>query len=174
MNDWTRSIRPYYDGWQGYNARLIEAIRRLSFEQLQLRAAPDQWPIWATAAHMAGVRVYWLCGVFKEPGAETTPFPDPTNGLGWEDDEDRPRGAAELIGALETTWTLVAGCLERWTPEMLSEEFTREIGGKTQIHTRQSVIMRLISHDAYHDGEISQTLGVNGLPQIDLWRPTEA
>lgn len=116
----------------------------------------------------------WLCGVFKEPGAETTPFPDPTSGLGWEDDEDRQRGAAELIGARQTTWTLVAGCLERWTPEMLSQEFTREIGGTMQIHTRQSVIMRLVSHDAYHCGEISQTLGATGLPQIDLWRPSVA
>lgn len=174
MNDGPGPIRRFYDGWQNYNARLIEAIRRLSDDQLRLRAAPDQWPIWATAAHMAGVRVYWLCGVFKEPGAETTPFPDPSSGLGWEDEENMPRGADELIGALETTWTLVAGCLEHWAPEMLSEGFTREIGGKTQIHTRQSVIMRLISHDAYHCGEISQTLGVNGLPQIDLWRPSEA
>lgn len=174
MNDGPGPIRRFYDGWQSYNARLIEAIRGLSDDQLQLRAAPGQWPIWATAAHLGGVRVYWLCGVFKEPGAETTPFPDPTSGLGWEDDEDRPRGAAELIGALQTTWTLVAGCLERWTPEMLSKEFTREVGGTMQIHTRQSVIMRLISHDAYHCGEISQTLGVNGLPQIDLWRPSVA
>ena len=54
---------------------------------------------------------------------------------------------------------------------MLSDEFTREIGGKTQIHTRQSVIMRLITHDAYHAGEISQLLGAHGLPEIDLWRP---
>ena len=41
---------------------------------------------------------------------------------------------------------------------------------KTQIHTRQAVLMRLISHDSYHSGELSQTLGLNGMPQIDLWR----
>jgi hypothetical protein len=27
----------------------------------------------------------------------------------------------------------------------------------------------MFSHDAYHCGELSQTLGVHGLPQIDLW-----
>ena len=70
------------------------------------------------------------------------------------------------------SWKIVERCLERWTPSMLSDEFTREIGGKTQIHTRQSVLMRLITHDAYHAGEISQLLGVNGLPEIDLWRQT--
>jgi hypothetical protein len=53
---------------------------------------------------------------------------------------------------------------------MLSEEFERQIGKITQVHTRQSVLLRLLSHDAYHSGELSQTLGINGLPQIDLWR----
>jgi uncharacterized damage-inducible protein DinB len=55
---------------------------------------------------------------------------------------------------------------------MLSDEFTREIGGKTQKHTRQSVLMRLITHDAYHTGEISLVLGMHGLTEIDFWRPT--
>jgi hypothetical protein len=54
---------------------------------------------------------------------------------------------------------------------MLFEEFERQVGNKTQLHTRQSVLMRNLSHDAYHSGELSQTLGINGLPQIDLWRP---
>ena len=31
--------------------------------------------------------------------------------------------------------------------------------------------MRMLTHDAYHAGELSQTLGIHGLPQIDLWRP---
>ena len=38
-----------------------------------------------------------------------------------------------------------------------------------RLHTRQSILLRLLSHDAYHAGEISQTLGIAGLPQIDLW-----
>ena len=54
---------------------------------------------------------------------------------------------------------------------MLGEEFTREIGGKTQRHTRQSVLMRLLSHDAFHTGEISQLLSMHDLGEIDLWRP---
>jgi hypothetical protein len=29
----------------------------------------------------------------------------------------------------------------------------------------------MFSHDAYHCGELSQTLGRHALPQIDLWRP---
>jgi uncharacterized damage-inducible protein DinB len=165
------SIRPFYQGWQTYNERLADVIRPMPMDQLLLRPAPDRWPIWATVAHTAGVRVYWLCSIFGEPGAETTPLPDASTGIGWEDDEDHPRGADELVHALETTWAIVEGCLDRWTPEMLGETFTREYDGEQQIHTRQSVIMRMLSHDAYHCGELSQTLGIHKLPQIDLWAP---
>jgi hypothetical protein len=30
--------------------------------------------------------------------------------------------------------------------------------------------MRMLTHDAFHSGEISQLLGANGLAEIDLWR----
>jgi hypothetical protein len=53
---------------------------------------------------------------------------------------------------------------------MLAEEFRRVRNDAVQIHTRQSVLMRLITHDAFHAGEISMILGVHGLPEIDLWR----
>ena len=126
--------------------------------------------VWATAAHCAGVRVHWLCGVLGEPGADTTPWPDP-DGDGWEDDPDHPRTASELVLALDTTWALIDGCLDRWTPDMLDVDFERHIGGRVQIHSRASILQRLLTHDAYHCGELSQTLGIHGLPQIDLWRP---
>ena len=102
----------------------------------------------------------------------TTPFSDPTSGVGWEDDESTPRGADELVFALESSWRIVEACLKRWTPRMLRDEFKRERDGKIQIHTRQSVIVRLITHDAYHCGEISQLLGAHDLPEIDLWSQT--
>jgi uncharacterized damage-inducible protein DinB len=164
------SVAPFYEGWRKQNGRLVDAMRSLSDEELKLRAAPHQWPIWAIAAHTAGTRVYWLCGVFKEPGAETTPFTDAASGYGWEDDENTPRGSDDLVTALESSWAIVERCLASWTTSMLNDEFSREIGGKTQRHTRQSVLMRMLTHDAYHSGEISQILGSHGLPEIDLWR----
>lgn len=168
MND--ESIAGLYRLWPQYNGRLVEAIRPLTDEQLKLRISPDNFPIWALAAHTAGTRVYWLCGVFREKGAETTPFTDPQSGFGWEDEPDHPRSAAELVGALESSWRIVEGCLQRWTVPMLDEEFVRESGGRKSVHTRQSVLMRMLTHDAFHSGEISQLLGAHGLGEIDLWR----
>ena len=162
------SVAPFYTGWGVTNQRLVERIGALSPEQLEMKAAPDLWPIWATAAHLASARVYWLCAIFREPGAERTPFTDPT-GEGWEDDLTHPRQASELVFALESSWKIVHEVLERWTPEMLQDEFHREVAGKTQIHTRQSVLFRLLTHDAEHSSEISQTLVMHGLTGVDLW-----
>jgi len=162
------NVAPFYDGWRVAQDRLVERIGQLSPEQLGLRAAPHLWPIWAITAHTAGVRPYWLCHIFKEPGAERTPFASFADD-GWEDDLDHPRGASELVPALQSTWTIVEDCLNRWTPEMLRGEFPREINGKVQLHSRQSVLMRLLTHDAYHIGEIAQALGMHGLEEVDIW-----
>jgi uncharacterized damage-inducible protein DinB len=159
-----------YPDWPQHASRISDAIRGLAAEQLALRASPEHLPIWGLAAHVAGARAYWLCGVLGEPGADATPFTDPLAELGWEDDETHPRTADELAWALESTWAVIAGCLERWTTAMLDDPFERRYGDVVQVHTRASVLNRLFTHDAYHAGEISQLLGVNGLPAIDLWR----
>lgn len=164
------SVAGLFRQWPQYNSRLVEAIRPLTAEQLALKASPRHAPIWALAAHTAGGRVFWLCGILKEKGAETTPFIDPASGFGWEDEPDKPRSAAEVVGALESSWRIVEGCLQRWTLPMLDEEFTRETKAGAQRHSRQSVLLRLLSHDAFHSGEISQLLGAHRIGEIDLWR----
>jgi uncharacterized damage-inducible protein DinB len=164
------SIRPFYADWGGYNRRVGEALGRLTAEDLALvvPAARGEgigpWPIWAVAGHTMGSRVFWLCHVLGEPGAETTPFTDPS-GFGWEDDLSVVRTADEVAGAYQSTWRIVASCLDRWTPAMLEEEVRRG----SSAFTRQSTLLRLINHEAYHAGEISSTLAANGRDPIDLW-----
>jgi len=169
MSQSPEPIRRFYADWTQYRSRLVDGVRDLTADQLALSGGPDQAPIWALAAHCAGGRTYWLCGVLGEPGAQTTPFPDPFSELGWEDDLDQPRSASELVVALETTGAIIDRCLDTWTDDMLEVEFERRRGDVRQIHTRRSILLRLLSHDAFHSGEISQLLGANGLPAIDLW-----
>jgi hypothetical protein len=57
---------------------------------------------------------------------------------------------------------------------MLADPISRDYLGTQQVHHRGSVLQRLFSHDAYHCGELSQTLGIAGLTQIDLWAPESA
>jgi uncharacterized damage-inducible protein DinB len=166
----TVSIAPVFEGWQRVQAHLTNRVPKLGPEELQLRATRDGWPIWAIVSHIAVARIYWLCGVLKEPGAETTPFPDPL-GEGWEDRLDVQRRSAELIFAVESSWRIVESCLQRWTPAMLGETFTRERDGKIQEHTRQSVLTRLVMHDAFHCGEASTLLRAHGFASMDPWEP---
>jgi uncharacterized damage-inducible protein DinB len=163
------TIRPFYDMWPQYNRRLRDVISVMSSEQLAASPAPDRWPVWATVGHTAAARVYWLCDVIGEPGAEATPFPVGTE-EGWEDDLDHPRDATELVRALDSTFAIIERCLDSWTPAMLADPIERTYAGTLQVHHRGSVLQRLFSHEAYHCGELSQTLGIHGLPQIDLWR----
>jgi len=168
------SLRPFYADWAGYNRRWTEGIRRLTPDDLALRVAADRgyetepWPIWAVAAHTVGPRVFWLCDVFGEPGAEQTPFPGETPG--WEDDLSHPRTTEELVWAFESTWKVVEGCLDRWTVDTLDASASRFEGSRPpEIHTRQSILLRLIVHEGYHLGEVNLALGANGRLPIDPW-----
>jgi uncharacterized damage-inducible protein DinB len=163
------TVAELYVDWAKANTHLVNRIRQLDDEALRFESAPG-WPVWAIIAHVAGTRVYWLCGVFKEPGAESTPFPDATSGVGWEDDLQTPRRGDELVAAMESTWRIIESCLNRWTLAMLSETFDRPDTKPVQVHSRKSVLNRMFSHDAFHAGEISLMLGEHGRDAIDLWR----
>lgn len=163
-------VARFFKGWQLGNERLVAAIRPLNADQLALPVGSPTWPIWASASHVAGARAYWLCTVFGEAGLETTPFTDAIAESGWEDDLEHPRSADELVRALESTWKIVEHCLATWTPESLGQEARRVRGDEVQMHTQQSILYRILTHDAYHTGEISLTLGSAGLGEVDLWR----
>jgi uncharacterized damage-inducible protein DinB len=53
---------------------------------------------------------------------------------------------------------------------MLDEVVQRNEASRTpELHTRQSILLRMINHEAYHLGEINLTLGANGREPIDPW-----
>ena len=162
------TIRRFYDRWPQYQQRLVETVSPLTDEQLALRPAPDRWPIWATLAHLAEMRLYWLCNILDEPGAEATPWPELSDD-GWEDDLGHPRSVAEIVEGLTSTFAIVDHVLDTWTVEMLDEQVDRPIRGTLQRHTRGSIIQRMFTHDAFHIGEVSQTLGANGIDAADIW-----
>lgn len=169
------AIEAYYGDWRLYNALVVEALGRMSDAELALRAgsggdaaSSTHWPIWAIAGHTAGTRVYWLCDVMGVPGAERTPFADAANS-GWEDDLDRPRSADELVTAWSSTWSIVEEAFSTWTPSMLDEIVGRSRGGAVEHFTRRSLLLRLITHEGYHAGEIALIQGIHGRSQIDLW-----
>jgi hypothetical protein len=163
------TIRPAYSNWPRYNRQFRDVVAALTDDQLAVRPAPDRWPIWATIGHAACQRVFWLCDFAGEPGADTTRFPNAGSDCPGDDDLEHVLHAADLAEALDSTFRIVEGCLDRWTIGMLDELLRRPEWDVSWVHTRGSVIQRVFSHDVYHVAEVNGVLGPAGLPQIDLW-----
>lgn len=162
--------------WRRYNDLIVDALGSMSTDQLAMRlpaadeSASTGWPVWAIAAHSAGTRPYWLCTVMGRPGADSTPFVDPA-GAGWEDDLAHPRTAAELVTAWRTTWMLIERALVEWTPADLDAIVERVTPTSITHFTRRSLLLRLLTHESFHAGEIAAIQAVHGLPPIDFWPP---
>jgi hypothetical protein len=170
------TVRPAFSMWPQYNQRLRDVVAAMTDEQLALRVVghaprpePEQWPLWATVGHTACQRVFWLCDFLGEPGADATPFTNAAHNCPGDDDLEHVLGADALAAALDSSFRIVEGCLDRWTVDMLDETIRRPDYGEDWVHTRGSVLQRVFSHDVYHCGELNQTLAQGGLPQIDLW-----
>lgn len=139
-------------------------------EQLAIRPSPERWPVWATVGHLACQRVFWLCDFAGEPGADATPFTNSAYHCPGDEDLERVFGADELVAALDATFRIVDRCLDTWTLTSLGEVIRRDDFGKGWVHTRGSVLQRVFSHDAYHCGQLSQTLGIAGLQKVHIRR----
>jgi DinB superfamily len=167
MSDVT--IRAAYAKWPDYNARFRDVVGGLTSEQLLLKAAPERWPLWATIGHTACQRVFWLCDFAGEPGADTTRFTNAGYDCPGDDDLENVLDAGQLVEALDSTFRIVDGALDRWTIDSLADVLRRPEWDDSWVHTRGAVIQRLFSHDVYHVADVNGVLGANGLPQVDLW-----
>lgn len=144
---------------------------------MRLRPGPGHWAVWQLASNMAGGRAYWFHEILGEGDptvrdmfrVASTTVPDlPLEDAGWEDDEDHPRSAAELVVAFERTWLLVNDRLRRWTEQDLLVEFSRQRRGRTTTFTRAWVIWHVMEHELQHGAEIALILRAHHLPTLDL------
>jgi hypothetical protein len=163
------TVRSAYSTWPKYNGRIRDVVGAMTDEQLAIRLSPERWPLWATVGHMACQRVFWLCDFAGEPGAETTPFTNAGESCP-DEDLDHVLSSGALVEALDSTFRIIDGCLDRWTADMLTDEIRRKWGnGNEWVRSRGFVIQRVFSHDVYHCAELNGALGIAGLPLIDLW-----
>ncbi|HTG48302.1 MAG TPA: DinB family protein [Actinomycetota bacterium] len=168
MSDAT--IRPAYDSWPRYQRILRDAVADMSAEQLAFQPSPERWPLWASVGHLACQRVFWLCDFGGEPGAETTRFTNAAFDCPGDDDLEHVLSPADLVEALDQTFRIVEGCLDRWTIRMLEEELrSPPAWGDDRVHTRGWVLQRVFSHDVWHIAELNEVLGAAGASPIDLW-----
>ena len=155
----------------------IEGLRRLAEDDLRaasvtrLRALADLGHRRATPP---APRVFWLCDVFGEPGAEETPVHDATRPAGRTTSRTRGRSRSSSAPG-SRRWRVVEGCLDRWTPAIARASAVRRDGRPADRgpHPPVDPACGMINHEAYHLGEINLALGANGREPIDPWPGAE-
>lgn len=141
-----------FESWQDYQDALKRAIAPLTEESLQQRPIPGLRTPGEIAEHIVFGRALHLHRTLGAV-AELTPL------LRWDDADDPPHTAAEIVHGLELTWGFITGCLRRGSPTdtILNDE--------VQI---VQTIWGLLDHDLPHAGELSLLLGAAGLPGVEI------
>ena len=109
-----------FESWQDYQEALKHAIAPLTEQQLQRRLISGLRTPGDIAEHIVFGRALHLHRTLGEGAAELTPL------LRWEDADDPPHTAAEILHGLELTWRFITGCLMRGSPtDTIPEASTR-------------------------------------------------
>lgn len=155
-------IPAIFEGWHTYQGVIINALRPLDEDQLSLRAAPDLRSVDEIARHMVGARARWFYMLMGEGG-------EAFEAMGkWDRRGAESRSAGELVNGLERTWQGMQSAIASWSPEDWQKTWPGEDESEPEVLTRQWVLWHLIEHDLHHGGEISLTLGIHGIPALDL------
>jgi hypothetical protein len=142
-----------FESWQDYQDALTRAIAPLTQEQLRRQILPGLRTPGEIAEHIVFGRALHLHRTLGEEAAELTPL------LRWEEADDPPHTAAEILHGLERTWQFITGCLLRGSPtDAIPEEHVPIV----------QTIWGLLDHDLPHAGALSLLLGADGLPGVEL------
>lgn len=142
-----------FHSWQAYQDALVRGIAPLSDEQLGLRLVPGLRSVGEIAEHIAFGRALWLTHVLGAAVAEVEPL------LRWDEPDDPPHSAVEVVRGLDLTWRLLsARLLSGAATDTPSEEETLGL----------QILWGMLDHDVHHIGELSFLLGGLGLPGVLL------
>lgn len=142
-----------FESWLDYQAALKRAIAPLTAEQLQRQLLPGLRTPGEIAEHIVFGRALHLHRMLGEEVAELTPL------IRWEEADDPPHTAAEIVQGLDLTWRFITGCL-------LRESATADLPAAEMLIVQ--TIWGLLDHDLPHAGELSLLLGAAGLPGVEI------
>jgi uncharacterized damage-inducible protein DinB len=168
------SLMSVFEGWNGYQTSLVNAIAPLSPAQLACRPSPATNSVGETARHISLGRLTWFMRM-GVPGCEQLV----SRIEGWVTDPDGNLNivesslaitdqAAELVQWLEATWEMVENILKGWDVSDLARTYLHKWNGQVYAVSRQWTIWRVLSHDIHHGGELSLMLGLQGIQAFEL------
>lgn len=168
------SLKDIFDGWNGYNLSIINAIKSLSPEQLSWRPGEQLYTVGQVARHISLGRVIWFVRMDAPGSAELA-----GQIRDWKQDDDGNAHIVEekviddsqpeeLAHWLALSWEMIEKTLTSWTVNDLNQNYRIVWNKNTYLPSRQWTIWRIMSHDIHHGGEISLMLGMQGIQAFEL------
>lgn len=168
------SLAAIYDGWNGHQTSLVNAIAPLTPAQLRWRPPAQLSSVGELARHISLGRITWFARM-GAPGSAALLEQISV----WEQDSDGNRDIVEsalaiteqadaLVHWLEITWQMVATTLQQWQVADLSQTYPHTWNGQVYAVSRQWTIWRILTHDVHHGGQIALLLGMQGIEVFEL------
>ena len=137
-----------FEGWEGFNRSLVSAFAPLNQEQLAFRAAAEMRSVGEIALHIADGRVDWFRRMSAPGSAELQ--------AKIESRSAAPSEAGEICAWLDDTWRMIETTLSQWTVDDLAITYNHPYQGKVYAVSRQWTIWRIMAHDIYHGGHLTE------------------
>lgn len=167
------NLAQVYQGWDGYQTSLLNAVKPLTTEQLSWRPAPDRRSIGELVRHISLGRITWFSRI-GAPGIEGVSSLVPR----WYTDADGARHAVEesipcdqaavLTEWLALSWKPIQRLLDEWTIDDLFQTYPHRFRGVDYAVSRQWTVWRIMSHDMHHGGQLAMMLGLRGIEALEL------
>ena len=141
--------------WQHMQDELVRVIAPLSNEQVNARIAPDLRTVGELAEHIVRGRALWAHKVVGDPSLEPM--------MNWDEPDDPPRSAAEVVAGLQHTWQILRTYIE---PSATDDPDPGPVSEQEQNGLR--TVWGMVDHDLAHAGELSLMLGALGLETPDF------
>jgi uncharacterized damage-inducible protein DinB len=139
--------------WQHMQDELVRVVRQLTTAQMNTRIAPNVRTLGEQAEHIVRGRALWAHKVVDDPSLEPM--------MNWDEPDDPPRSAVEVVAGLQHTWRIWRGYIEPSTRDDPTPVSEQEADGLR-------TIWGMLDHDLCHAGELALMLGVLGLETPDF------
>lgn len=168
------SLQNIFDGWNGYQQSIVNAVTPLTPEQLIWRPKDNFNSVGELVRHISLGRLTWLMRM-DAPGSVDAAkhISEWVQGSDGNSDivevsiaiTEQP---TELVRWLNSTWQIVEDSLKLWTVTDLAKTYKHKWNGQVYDVSRQWTIWRVMNHDIHHGGELSLMLGLQGIEAFEL------
>lgn len=142
--------------WQHMQDELVRVVGLLSDTQMNMRISPKVRTVGEQAEHIVRGRALWIHKVVGDPSLEPM--------MNWDEPDDPPRSAAEVLTGLQHTWRILRAYIEPSTTDDPGVPGTVSQQEKEGLRT----VWGMLDHDLCHAGELALMLGVLGLETPDF------